>query len=582
MASENLVNDLFEIVQSNTKEKLSYDDFEKDLIKSINLPNDEMDRALSIMLSQAEVNPNVIGESKGGMFVLSPSFSASVVSTIKYENQFIEGKLENINRNSNNNIKADFEAAVLIMTPGLKDAMIMNYESLSSEERTALWNNFRYCTDEEKKKINEAHAKAIYNKANNPSTPESKKDDLYHKAETVETRNSILEAAKKGELKAIQCIIDTLSDYRTEKHDLFIKIMNGDVDLEHISVKELIERYEVFLEGVSKAESSIVLEGKEPEDVEIELKLYQPQQGGITNKKNNTYNLAYYGDTAITLNGKSGGSNDTQILSGEEVISMISVFDNMVLNYEKNPVEPTEVAEMFYEIAQRTDTEAYTEGLLQFLDIHNEIGQQNIRSKKLLIERYKSKVAELGENGTVSSQVLSVLKEIIEMDFGDNLGNFLRDSNGLLKHVVSQMARDPQSKVDVSKFKAFNPGQITDFQLESAKSVKFEFMSVATERETIHEMFGTEDRETHPKTNEELLSDELYAEKSEKSKLDNVSEVRRITQPFFDPSTGNYGDIFGNVPMSQILGHVKEIRKIEKDEREKIEDFDIEEEEQGQ
>ena len=36
MASENLVNNLFEIIQSNTKEKLSYGDFEKDLIKSIN------------------------------------------------------------------------------------------------------------------------------------------------------------------------------------------------------------------------------------------------------------------------------------------------------------------------------------------------------------------------------------------------------------------------------------------------------------------------------------------------------------------------------------------------------------------
>ncbi|MBR3881998.1 MAG: hypothetical protein IKJ36_01880 [Clostridia bacterium] len=145
MASENLVNDLFEIIQSNTKEKLSYDDFEKDLAKSINLPNDEIDRALSIMLSQAEVNPNIIGESKGGTFVISPSFSASVVSTIKYENQFIEGKVENAERNSINNksdilIDAAF-AANIIITPKLIDHMIQNYSTLSNNEKNQLLDN---------------------------------------------------------------------------------------------------------------------------------------------------------------------------------------------------------------------------------------------------------------------------------------------------------------------------------------------------------------------------------------------------------------------------------------------------------
>lgn len=154
MASENLVNNLFEIIQSNTKEKLSYGDFEKDLIKSINLPNDEMDRALSIMLSQAEVNPNIIGESKGGTFVISPSFSTAVISTIKYENQFIEGKSEKISPNVE-------KATNLILTAMVVDSMLTNIENLTENDFDNLFDNYSNLTNEQQRKIDIEHARRM-------------------------------------------------------------------------------------------------------------------------------------------------------------------------------------------------------------------------------------------------------------------------------------------------------------------------------------------------------------------------------------------------------------------------------------
>lgn len=181
MASENLVNALFEIIQTNNKEKLSYDDFEINLLKGINLPNDEIDRALSLILSQAQVNLNVVGETKGGTFIISPSFSASVISTIKYENQFIEGKQENIDRK---NIQANNELVDIIllngviMTPQLVNSMIKDYEGLSANEANGLWDNYSNLSREQKDALHDAHKRKVMSLIENEQVPRNIKDQL--------------------------------------------------------------------------------------------------------------------------------------------------------------------------------------------------------------------------------------------------------------------------------------------------------------------------------------------------------------------------------------------------------------------
>ena len=162
MASENLINELFEIVQANSLEKIAFNDFEKDLLKNINLPNDEIDRALALILSQAEVNPNVIGETKGGTFVVSPSFSAAVISTIKYENQFIQGKEEYQLRVSNENSRDSvIFSGTILMTAGLIDNMLNNYENLSIREREELVDNISNMTNAQLDKLHQSNKKEV-------------------------------------------------------------------------------------------------------------------------------------------------------------------------------------------------------------------------------------------------------------------------------------------------------------------------------------------------------------------------------------------------------------------------------------
>ncbi len=115
----------------NNQEEISYNDFENDLNKAYNLPKDEVDRAISIMIHQAEVNPNIIGEYKGGTFIISHSFVNAVTSTIKYENKFITGKVEYDN---NNKTAKDDLLSALIITPPLLSRMLDNFDNLNNNE----------------------------------------------------------------------------------------------------------------------------------------------------------------------------------------------------------------------------------------------------------------------------------------------------------------------------------------------------------------------------------------------------------------------------------------------------------------
>lgn len=283
MASENLVNDLFEIVQSNTKEKLSYDDFENDLIKSINLPNDEMDRALSIMVSQAEVNPNVIGESKGGTFIISPSFSASVISTIKYENQFIEGKAENAERKSINNksdalVDAAF-AANIIMTPELVDNMIQNYSSLSFEERDALWSKALTMDRKTLTSLREAHNKKImeYAEKADPETAKKLMETVVENEDKAATADALEEGKKSAIVDIVERINNQLNSTELDFDSILVKIAASlnvsyvpGMDLNTLPLN-MLQRVSRVLEIIEKRVSERRMEGKPLDDFDISL-----------------------------------------------------------------------------------------------------------------------------------------------------------------------------------------------------------------------------------------------------------------------------------------------------------------------
>ena len=283
MASENLVNDLFEIIQSNTKEKLSYDDFEKDLAKSVNLPNDEMDRALSIMLSQAEVNPNVIGESKGGTFIISPSFSASVISTIKYENQFIEGKAENAERkliNNKSNALVDAAFAVnIIMTPELVNNMIQNYSSLSFEERDALWSKALTMDRKTLTSLREAHNKKIMEHAEkaDPETAEKLMKTVVENEDKAATADALEEGKKSAIVDIVERINNQLNSTELDFDSILAKIA-ASLNVSYVSGMDLyklplnmLKKVSLVLEIIEKRVSEHRMEGKPLDDFDISL-----------------------------------------------------------------------------------------------------------------------------------------------------------------------------------------------------------------------------------------------------------------------------------------------------------------------
>ena len=161
MASEKLVIELWEIVQKENNEKISYDVFENDLNDALNLPRDEVDRALALMLSQAEVNPNLIGEYKGGSFVISSSFAATITTTIKYENQFIPGTKEyDVRKNAKDN-REFIDIAGVLLVGSVVDKMIDNFQELSTKERDSLLGNITTLSLEQRIRINAATMEMI-------------------------------------------------------------------------------------------------------------------------------------------------------------------------------------------------------------------------------------------------------------------------------------------------------------------------------------------------------------------------------------------------------------------------------------
>lgn len=210
MASENLVKELWEIIQKENKEEISYNDFENDLNKALNLSKDESDRALSLMISQAEVNPNLIGEYKDGSFAISSSFTNTVISTIKYENQFIPGKAEYEARFMSENLKSDVILGAVIVTPPLLKNMLDNFENLTDKEVEELAEQFHEMDDDDQRRFKTAQINRIKTLIGNVTRKESK-DALTEIQKDLEFEDEVHKRMKEGTLDE-----ETKKAYKTE------------------------------------------------------------------------------------------------------------------------------------------------------------------------------------------------------------------------------------------------------------------------------------------------------------------------------------------------------------------------------
>ena len=205
MASENLVKDLWELIQKNSSDEVSYNDFEIDLNKSLNLPKDESDRAIALMIAQAEINPNIIGESKGGAFIISSSFAAKVVSTIKYENKYIPGKNEYEVRNVGENLKSELNIGVILLTPQLIDNLIEDYDKLSDDDKKYIAQNYSSFSEEQKEKFSQKLSQKLRDRAQKAES-QDEKDFYEEQAKATETARENTKTDAKSNMEKLTII----------------------------------------------------------------------------------------------------------------------------------------------------------------------------------------------------------------------------------------------------------------------------------------------------------------------------------------------------------------------------------------
>lgn len=249
MASENLINELFEIVQANSKEKIYYNDFEKDLLTNINLPNDDIDKALAMIISHAEINPDIVGETKGGSFIISQSFTKSIVSTIEYEKVLIERKnlvAENAILDAAMGVmlmeNADKLIDNVLITDDIAKQMINNYENLTAEEVGAIWDNYDNLDSETKEALREARKKDIQKVIDDPEATLEDKAQAEKDLKAATRFDDEEKAGSKGFIDPLRRkkYIEVIKDYREKNFEVFDRVYPGIDKIEDLSDEMII------------------------------------------------------------------------------------------------------------------------------------------------------------------------------------------------------------------------------------------------------------------------------------------------------------------------------------------------------
>lgn len=217
MASDNVLNELWELVQKNSKEELDEKSFKEDFSNSVYAEvkkfskeltniNDEVDRTLLIVLKQAERNPQVLGNSKGNEFSISPAIITKAVKTVKYENRFIPGTVEYENRKELQENAKNLKEVIL--TPVLINKMLKNYEDLSPDERKKIVDNFSELSYDQRSAFFKASQKLAHKflKMGNPSKEEQELVERMDKQEIL--IQQVIEILKTGDEKKIEDFLE--------------------------------------------------------------------------------------------------------------------------------------------------------------------------------------------------------------------------------------------------------------------------------------------------------------------------------------------------------------------------------------
>lgn len=259
MASDNVLNKLWELVQRENEEELDEKSFKEDFSNSVYAEvkklsgeltniNDEVDRTLLIVLKQAERNPQVLGNSKGNEFSISPAIITKAVKTVKYENRFIPGTVEYNKKEVQENSR---ELKEVILTPVLISKMLKNYEELSADERKKIVDNFSELSYDERSAFFKANQRMAHKFSKSSKLSEEGRNLAKKTEERCIIIEQLNEALKNNNQKKIRELLEEHSDLNEYVKMYMIKNPNATEQeaLEKLSqnqAKEIKETNELF------------------------------------------------------------------------------------------------------------------------------------------------------------------------------------------------------------------------------------------------------------------------------------------------------------------------------------------------
>ena len=397
MASEKLVIELWEIVQKENNEKISYDVFENDLNDALNLPRDEVDRALALMLSQAEVNPNLIGEYKGGSFVISSSFAATITTTIKYENQFIPGKEEYNARMMTENFKEDILPTFFILSPHLFDSMIENYNKLSDREVEELWANYSDLSSDDKSRLIQAHNDRLRKKLEDPNISDEEKEAVKAQIDENNKRDAMQKAAETGDPFVEKKLRDRVKAMQARNPEVFKEVFPEYEDIDALPmdvIKALCDVDDQYTYAQQRNENYY-------------------ERNDIHNKKARFFD---------TLKDKRNGrifQSLKNFVKGKDILNLDEKLEMLFMTAERS--------EEHIEILKEPEDFVYYMGLLD--NVVKETGVSEASYIETLFEAMKAIRAEKLEDGSYANIGEELYDYFVEHDADPQMFEFLRKFN---------------------------------------------------------------------------------------------------------------------------------------------------------
>ena len=221
MASDEIINEIWEIAQENSLNTIDKNEFGRDLRKTVFAElerstegviydiNNEFATALPIILHQAKANTDLIYENNGKGFSVASGILAKAVLTVKYENRFIPGTVEYQKEFQKESITE------IVFTVAIIDKMIENYDKLSFEERSIIIDRWSELTGNQKRKVFESQKNALLD---DPNLSEEQREGFTNTYENLD-RVSVLQDNMSGVDPEVQRKIQTEIFYELYEMD---------------------------------------------------------------------------------------------------------------------------------------------------------------------------------------------------------------------------------------------------------------------------------------------------------------------------------------------------------------------------